>query len=82
MIREPAIKAAEQLLREHRRLGAAERKAEHRAWSKVHRASGTNPNRQRERSRFFPGCAAAMADQWGDLDHLSPVQRNLFGEAA
>lgn len=24
------------------------------------------PNRQKERSRFFPGIAAAMADQWGD----------------
>lgn len=25
------------------------------------------PDRQRERSRFFPGIAAAMADQWGPL---------------
>jgi hypothetical protein len=24
------------------------------------------PDRQRERSRFFPGIAAAMAEQWGD----------------
>lgn len=24
------------------------------------------PDRQRERSRFFPGVAAAMAEQWGD----------------
>ena len=23
------------------------------------------PNRQKERSRFFKGVAAAMADQWG-----------------
>lgn len=37
---------------------------EHKAWSKVHRAS-PGPNRWRERSRFFPGIAAAMADQWG-----------------
>lgn len=26
------------------------------------------PDRQKERSRFFPGVAAAMADQWGRLD--------------
>jgi hypothetical protein len=25
------------------------------------------PDRAKERSRFFPGIAAAMADQWGDL---------------
>jgi hypothetical protein len=25
------------------------------------------PNRWKERSRFFPGIAAAMADQWGGL---------------
>ena len=31
--------------------------------AKVHRAS-PGPNRWRERSRFFPGIAAAMADQW------------------
>lgn len=30
----------------------------------VHKAS-PGPNRWRERSRFFPGLAAAMADQWG-----------------
>lgn len=32
------------------------------------------PDRQRERSRFFPGIASAMADQWGgdcDLDLLA-----------
>ena len=38
--------------------------AEHKAWSKVHRAS-PGPNRAKERSRFFPAIAAAMADQWG-----------------
>jgi hypothetical protein len=26
-----------------------------------------SPDRWRERSRFFPGIAEAMADQWGDL---------------
>lgn len=36
---------------------------EHAAWSKVHRAS-PGPNRWRERSKFFPGVAAAMANQW------------------
>ena len=39
--------------------------AEHRAWSRVHRMP-PGPNRGRERSRFFPGIAAAMAAQWGD----------------
>ncbi|WP_352916436.1 hypothetical protein [Mesorhizobium sp. M1143] len=38
--------------------------AEHKAWSKVHRAS-PGPNRGRERSRFFAGIAEAMAEQWG-----------------
>jgi hypothetical protein len=37
---------------------------EHKAWSKVHRAA-PGPNRAKERARFFPGLAAAMADQWG-----------------
>ncbi|MGY3588054.1 hypothetical protein [Bradyrhizobium sp. USDA 4350] len=39
---------------------------EHKAWSKVHRAS---PGRKRwkERSRFFDGIAEAMAAQWGRL---------------
>lgn len=35
-------------------------------------------NRWRERSRFFPGIAAAMAQQWGDLDGLTPAQRDRF----
>lgn len=39
---------------------------EHKAWSKVHRAS-PGPNRWKERSRTFPGIAAAMAAQWGRL---------------
>lgn len=37
---------------------------EHKAWSAVHRAS-PGPDRWKERSRSFPGMAAAMADQWG-----------------
>ena len=37
---------------------------EHKAWSVVHRMS-PGPNRAKERSRFFPGIAAAMAEQWG-----------------
>lgn len=38
---------------------------EHKAWSKVHRAS-PGPNRWAERSATFPGIAAATAEQWGD----------------
>lgn len=37
--------------------------------ARVHRATGwgrAGNDRWRERSRFFPGIAAAMADQWGD----------------
>lgn len=37
---------------------------EHKAWSWVHRAS-PGPEREAIRSRFHPGMAAAMADQWG-----------------
>lgn len=40
--------------------------AEHKRWSRVHRAS-PGPDRARERSRFFPPVAAAMADQWGGI---------------
>lgn len=56
--------------------------AEHKAWSSVHRSSGWNPDRWRERSRFFAGIAEAMAGQWGDLDGLTPDQRDLFESAA
>lgn len=35
------------------------------------------PDRQKERSRFFPGIADAMADQWGEL----PMQGDLFERA-
>ncbi len=37
---------------------------EHKQWSAVHRAS-PGPGRWKERSRTFPGMAAAMAEQWG-----------------
>lgn len=36
-----------------------------RAWQRVHRTP-PGADRQRERSRFFPGIAEAMAEQWGD----------------
>lgn len=55
---------------------------EHKAWSRIHRASGWNPDRARDRSTFFVGIAEAMADQWGDLDGLAPFQRELFEVAA
>lgn len=34
--------------------------------ARVHRMA-PGPDRERERSRFFPGIARAMAQQWGDL---------------
>jgi len=37
---------------------------EHKEWSWVHRMS-PGPDRERERSRFHPGMAKAMAEQWG-----------------
>lgn len=43
---------------------------------RVHHMS-PSPNRWKERSRFFPGIAEAMADQWGDL----PMQGDLFSRA-
>jgi len=39
----------------------------HRQWSRVHRMP-PGADRGKERSRFFPGIAEAMADQWGTLD--------------
>jgi len=45
--------------------------------ARVHRMP-PGADRAKERSRFFPGIAAAMADQWGPL--LGQV--DLFGEAA
>lgn len=50
--------------------------------ARVHRLSPSNKpgaERWRERSRFFPGIAAAMARQWGALDRdTSPQQLDLF----
>jgi hypothetical protein len=40
--------------------------AEHRTWSSIHRAP-PSPQRWKLRSRFFPGVAEAMADQWGGV---------------
>lgn len=40
-------------------------KGAHRRWSAVHRAP-PGRERWRVRSRFFPGIAEAMADQWGE----------------
>ena len=37
---------------------------EHKRWSQVHRAS-PGPDRWKDRSRTYPGIAAAMAEQWG-----------------
>lgn len=58
---------------------------QHKTWSAIHRAP-PRPDRWKDRSRFFPGCAEAMAQQWGDLetihDGLPPSQLDLFGEAA
>ncbi|CAN7318015.1 hypothetical protein LJR009_001611 [Bosea sp. LjRoot9] len=49
--------------------------------ARVHRMP-PSADRWRERSRFFSGIAAAMAAQWGDLDGLTPDQRDLFGMTA
>jgi len=49
--------------------------------ARVHRMP-PSPDRWKERSRFFPGIAAAMADQWGDHIALPPTiprQADLFG---
>jgi len=43
--------------------------------ARVHRAS-PGPNRWKERSRFFTGIAAAMADQWGGV-----ARREMRGAA-
>ena len=37
---------------------------ERKKWAKVHRCP-PSPDRWKERSRFYPGVANAMADQWG-----------------
>ncbi|MNH49297.1 hypothetical protein D3C73_08690 [compost metagenome] len=54
---------------------------EHKAWSAIHRAP-PSADRWAFRSKTFAGIANAMADQWGDLDGLTPDQRDLFGAAA
>jgi hypothetical protein len=54
---------------------------EHKAWSAVHRAP-PRPNRWAIRSRTFQGIADAMAEQWGDVDGLTPEQRDLFDRSA
>lgn len=46
---------------------------EHKEWSWVHRAP-PGPDREMDRSRFHPGMAAAMADQWGN-----DIQPMVFG---
>lgn len=68
---EPAFKATSFYLRGLRPLDPTNRLQrpvagtdEHKAWSKVHRAS-PGPDRWRERSRTYAGIAEAMADQWG-----------------
>lgn len=54
---------------------------EHKAWSAIHRAP-PSADRWAFRSKTFAGIANAMADQWGDLDGLTPDQRDLFEDAA
>ncbi len=52
---------------------------EHKKWSRVARAV-KSADRGRERSKFFPGIAAAMAEQWGgDADIEQP---DFFRRAA
>jgi len=47
---------------------------------RVHRM-GQTKNRWRERSRFFPGIAQAMADQWGPLGPFTTNADALIGAA-
>lgn len=49
--------------------------AEWKQWNRVHRLP-PGPNRAKERSRFFPGIAAAMAAQWGD-HALAEIRRMM-----
>lgn len=54
---------------------------EHKTWSAVHRHTGwgkAGAERWAARSRTFAGIAEAMAGQWGDLDGMTPTQRDLF----
>jgi hypothetical protein len=56
---------------------------EHKAWSAVHRAP-PGPTRTEDRSRFYPGMADAMAQQWGD-EPMTPEETiatfKLIGES-
>ncbi len=68
---EPQFKATSFYLRGLPKLAPTQRLSppragteEHRLWSRVHRMP-PGPNRAKERARFFPGVAAAMALQWG-----------------
>ncbi len=54
--------------------------AEWKAWNRVWRMS-PGKDRGKERSRFFPPMADAMADQWGDTS-LGPVDLFNWREAA
>lgn len=49
--------------------------------ARVHRMS-PGPNRQRERSRFFSGIAAAMADQWSRVAGMTCDDLPLFAWGA
>jgi hypothetical protein len=51
---------------------------EHKKWSAVHREA-PGPNRKANRSRTYPGIAAAMAEQWSRAILAEP---GLFGSAA
>lgn len=54
---------------------------EWKAWNRVWRMPPRS-DRGKERSRFFPAMATAIAAQWGDLDGLEPAQRELFSRSA
>lgn len=42
------------------------------------RFQGRRERDQKTRSKTFPGIAEAMAEQWGKVEGLGPVQMNLF----
>lgn len=58
---------------------------EHKEWSWVHRMS-PGPERERERSRFHQGMAAAIAQQWGEeemtIPENTPCKNFAFGVGA
>jgi hypothetical protein len=49
-----------------------------RCFARYCRKTRSQSIRWRERSRFFPGIASAMADQWGDPTKFQPHQADLF----